>query len=252
MLENYEDEDDLMELDETSLPTQQKEEKKRRLETELVNTFHYPHLEDDTLQSLESYVKWHHDHPGTTTPRNKRGNMSGLLDSGVVMISEENPKLVYTLSKLGKTKTLLPVQFRSKDVGKDGEFVKVTDKAHSYEHRLRLKESLDFEDPWWNKSVKDQVFVHHVHDQTDDSSWELDSVTAEFANQASHETKAKEREALKRAKADELAISSAWGKKPRVSKPVWEDPMERSKFTVDGVEALEDFLQLRSKNMKKR
>lgn len=158
------------------------------------------------------------------------------------MISDKNPDLVYTYSKASKGAKSLPPQFQSQEVGKNAEFTSVTNQAHKYEHQLRLKESLDFEDPWWNKSVKDQIYVHHIHEgQHDEESWEMDSVTSELVKQFNPEVKAKQRAELLRTKAEELAIGSAWGKKPRVSKPVWEDPIERSKFTENGTAALEGY-----------
>jgi hypothetical protein len=147
--------------------------------------------------------------------------------------------LIYTQSKAGRGPRSVPVQFKSQELGRDAEFAVVTAKAHSHEHQLRLKESLDFEDPWWNKSVKDQVYVHHTNDYNDDEgSWEMDSLASELTQQ---ESKGQNRAALLRAKADELALGSAWGKKPRNSHTVWEDPSEFSKFTIGGVEALEGF-----------
>ena len=123
-------------------------------------------------------------------------------------------------------------------MGKDAEFVVVTAKAHSHEHHLRLKESLDFEDPWWNKSVRDQIFVHHTNDfHQDEGSCEADSPIPGLTTKS----KAQEREALRRAKAEQLALESSWGKKPRTTRTVWEDPLEFSKYTIDGVEALEGF-----------
>jgi hypothetical protein len=46
--------------------------KKKKIQTECVNDFHYPDMDEAILQDLDSYMKWHKDHPGTTTPR-KRG-----------------------------------------------------------------------------------------------------------------------------------------------------------------------------------
>jgi hypothetical protein len=152
--------------------------------------------------------------------------------------------MVYTQTKAGKSQRNLPIEFKPQNLGKDAEFAAVTAKAHSQEHQLRLKESIDFEDPWWNKSVKDQVFVHHAndyHDDDDDSSWEMDHVITEMTQHLNIETKSQQRAALIRARADELAVKGAWGKKPRKSQTVWEDPVEFTKYTIQGVEALEDF-----------
>lgn len=224
-------------------------EKKKKLQTDHVNNFHYPHLEEGVLQDLDSYVKWHKDHPGTTTPRKARGNISNLLGAGTLMISEDNPELVYTQTKAGRGPRSVPIEFKSKDLGKDAEFTAVTAKAHSYEHQLRLKESLEFEDPWWNKSVKDQVFVHHIHDyEEEEGSWELDSTIDEISQQMSNKTISTHQ--AKRKQVDDLALGSAWGKKPRNKKTIWEDPREFSKYTIDGHGALEGYtLEALNKNL---
>jgi hypothetical protein len=46
--------------------------KKKKIQTEHVNGFHYPDMAEEILQDLDSYMKWHKDHPGTTTPRKGR------------------------------------------------------------------------------------------------------------------------------------------------------------------------------------
>lgn len=177
--------------------------------------------------------------------------MSNLLDSGTVMVSQENPDLVYTQTKAGRAQRRIPMEFKSKDLGRNAEFTAVTAKAHEYEHQLRLKESLEFEDPWWNKSVKDQVFVHHIHEyQDEEGSWEFDSTIDEITRQLSSDPNSKQINDVKRNKTEELALVSSWGKKPRNKKTIWEDPREFCKYTVDGTEALEGFtLEALNKNL---
>lgn len=69
LLDYHDDEEDIL-LSEASI--NKKIEKKKKFETVHLNNFHYPHLEDEMLQDLETYVKWHKEHPGTTTPRKPR------------------------------------------------------------------------------------------------------------------------------------------------------------------------------------
>ena len=56
--------------------TQSKEatKKKQKLQTDHVNAFHYPDMDEKILQDLDSYMKWHKEHPGTTTPRKARSD----------------------------------------------------------------------------------------------------------------------------------------------------------------------------------
>jgi hypothetical protein len=171
-----------------------------------------------------------------------RGKIAALIDAGEIFVADNNPELVYTQSKAGRGLRSIPAQFKSQDMGKDAEFSVVTAKAHSHEHRLRLKESLDFEDPWWNKSVRDQVFVHHINEfNEDEGSWEMDSTVSDLTHHLTSNSKAEQRESQRRAKAEQLALESCWGKKPRATRTVWEDPSEFSKYTIDGVEALDGF-----------
>jgi ankyrin repeat protein len=231
-------------------------EKKKRFQTELVNNFHYPEMDDQLLQDFDSYMKWHKDHPGTTTPRKQRfvslfifltffpsrGKIAALIDAGELRVVENNPDLVYRQSKAGRGQRSVPAEFKSQEMGKDAEFSVVTAKAHSHEHRLRLKESLDFEDPWWNKSVRDQVFVHHTNDfHEEEGSWEIDSTVSDLTQHLTSGSKAEQRESQRRARAEQLALEGSWGKKPRATRTVWEDPTEFSKYTIDGVEALAGF-----------
>jgi hypothetical protein len=67
------DEDDWLEngFDEET-KTSKEPETKKKLQTDHVNTFHYPEMDEKLLQDLDSYMKWHKEHPGTTTPRKPR------------------------------------------------------------------------------------------------------------------------------------------------------------------------------------
>lgn len=60
------------ELGDVEFLAQEKKEIKKKHQAEYVNNFHYSHLEEGVLQDLDSYVRWHKEHPGTTTPRKAR------------------------------------------------------------------------------------------------------------------------------------------------------------------------------------
>jgi hypothetical protein len=158
-----------------------------------------------------------------------------------LFVDENNPNLVYSKLKR-KEQSSSSTLYRPKLVGNNAEFSVVSSVAHHREHDLRLKESMDFEDPWWNKSVKDQVFVHHVHETLlDDGSWDKDNTNGLPALQQLEKDLAAKRDEIKKQRMDQLAIANEWGRRPRNPKSVWAVEVDRTQFTRDGTLALEDY-----------
>ena len=201
--------------------------------------------DNKAIYDLEEYIKWHRTHPRASTPRRARGNVENAILTGVARRCEDNPDFIYTL--LPTRKTQLPRDFEPTKVGKNAEFNIVSQSAHDYEHSLRLDQREDFDDPWWNKSVKDQIYVHHLPDSDgadDGSLWDAPPVASvleanmleEMLNKA-----AREREEKRQQKLNEIAISKQFNKPPRVRVSAWDASREQNTYTSDGQEALDAF-----------
>ena len=114
---------------------------------------------DDIIKDLEEYSQWHIEHPQCSTPRQKRGSVEAALAAGTVIQHETNPNLIYAKQNV---KFQLNEAFLIPSIGRNGNFAETTKEALAIEHKLRLEKDNNFEDPWWNMSVCDQMSHSHV------------------------------------------------------------------------------------------
>jgi hypothetical protein len=227
--------------DEEEKSSNHKQTTNRKKENEFVDHFLYQNVQDRVVDDIEEYIRWHKAHPRASTPRKARGNVEASIQAGTTVRCEHNPNMVYTQLPI-KPKAIEPV-FQPKQLGKNAEFAVVNATAHSYEHNLRLDQRDDFDDPWWNKSVKDQIYVHHLPEDIDDGSWLDPNEVVMPVNFAMEEMKRREeeRERKRQQRLDEVAISKQFGKPERVKVSAWEDQFERTIYTEDGKEALKQY-----------
>lgn len=205
--------------------------------------FLYQNVQDCVLDDIEEYIKWHKAHPRASTPRRARGNIEASIQAGTTVRCEHDPNMVYT--QLPVKSKALERSFQPNQMGKNAEFAVVSTTAHSYEHSLRLDQRDDFDDPWWNKSVKDQIYVHHLPDPVNegslidpaDGNTDISVVLEEMIRRDA------EREKKRQQRLDDVAISKQFGKPPRVRVSAWTNQFERSQYTENGKDALKEFNQ---------
>jgi len=212
-------------------------------ESDYVDMFLYQKVEDDVLDGLESYIKWHREHPHTSTPRKARGDVDAAVAGGWSVRCEDNPELVY--SKLQVKKSEMAEDYVPKKMGAHGEFSHVNVTAHEYEHSLRVNRDSDFDDPWWNKSVADQMYVHHIYEEEGDGSHidasDIDSVNSLLTIEDYIQEDREKREKVRQEKLSVLSVSQDWGKPRRKPQSVWGRPVVRNQFTDEGTEALAEY-----------
>ena len=130
--------------------------------------------------------------------------------------------------------------------GEEGDFDEVSTTVKKYEDFLRYNDYDfdDFEDPWWNMSVKDQVTHSHIDD---DSIYEglindgSDLILMKRARDLREIQQNKEFEEQGKRNLESLALSKSWGRAPRVRRSAWEDDFKRTRFTENGTEALKEY-----------
>lgn len=209
-----------------------------------IDFFLYRDLRSDQYDNLEEYIRWHREHPHTSTPRKRRGNLEHAEAAGTLFECEDKPGMIY-LTTAGAKPIELPQEYQPTKLGVNARLKEVSDIAHQREHKLRLEQRVDFDDPWWAYSVRDQASIHHVHENkiTDDGSGYDPSLDVRVLPnvQTELEKKAADRERRRREREDQLAISSYWGKPTRLNQSAKKRRLKRSKYTVEGNEALGEY-----------
>eukprot|EP00602_Paraphysomonas_sp_CaronLab_P005063 CAMPEP_0185032656 /NCGR_PEP_ID=MMETSP1103-20130426/20910_1 /TAXON_ID=36769 /ORGANISM="Paraphysomonas bandaiensis, Strain Caron Lab Isolate" /LENGTH=630 /DNA_ID=CAMNT_0027568633 /DNA_START=145 /DNA_END=2037 /DNA_ORIENTATION=+ len=240
-MDSMEDFDDLIELEE------EKTVSPPELKTGThVDYFLYRNMKDDMFENLEAYIEWHKTHPHASTPRKPKGNIDQAISAGTLFEHPENPELVYFMAgPKGVEDSEYYEDFQPKLLGSDAEFKAVNEVAYEHEHKLRLENRFDYDDPWWQHSVRDQASVHHVREppKIDDGSLydpsenpvvlpDIEGILRE---------KREKREAALRERQDRLAVSSDWGKPPRSKASARKKQDRRSQYTAGGTHELEEF-----------
>lgn len=115
--------------------------------------------DDQSTYELWGYIDWHRRHPHCVTPRLADAESKSKL-SGAQLVDEENPNLIY--SKNGVKKTHLPPEFKPTRLGVDCDTDEVSTIAMSTERNKILNYITEFDDPWYQMSVKDQLEQSHI------------------------------------------------------------------------------------------
>jgi hypothetical protein len=221
------------------------DEKPVKKEGKNVDYFLYRDLREDHYENFEEYIQWHKDHPHSSTPRKRRGNLDHAEAAGILFECEDKPGMIY-LTTGGAKPTVIPPEYQPKQLGINARLKEVNDIAHQREHKLRIQQRVDFDDPWWAYSVRDQATIHHVqeHKIADDGSGYDPSMYAAAVPvnvQTELEKKQAERDRRKREREDQLAISAYWGKPTRLNLSARKRRLHRTKYTVDGNGALGEY-----------
>ena len=206
--------------------------------------FLYKELKDDEAGNFEEYLRWHREHPHSLTPRKRRGNLEHAAAMGNLFELEDGR--VYLLTEGAKPKQT-PPEFLPSSLGINARLQEVSELAHKREHQLRIDQRVDFDDPWWAYSVRDQASIHHVKEETivdDGSAYDPNdprNFVATIDVKTELEKRAADRERRRKEKEDQLAISSFWGKRARLTQSAKKAKLRRSKYTAEGTEALDEF-----------
>lgn len=130
--------------------------------------------------------------------------------------------------------------------GGDADFDEVSTTVKKYEDFLRYNDYDfdDFEDPWWNMSVKDQMTHTHIDDETlyegmiNDGS---DIIRMKKERDMREIEQTKELTAKRKRILDKLSVSKNWGHASRVRKSAWDEDVKRTRYTEHGTEALKEY-----------
>lgn len=163
---------------------------------------------------------------------------------GEQILDEENPQLFYT--KNGVKSNPLERKFQPKSLGADCDVSTVSEVAAEWEQMTRVHHHMQHDDPWYSKSVRDEVEQSHI----DGDSTTVKTKKAkkkkkteferqrEWAEALFHDyaggcpiypeelAKAMEKRAL-----DDKSILHAWKED---KKNIWEEKHVYSKFTANG------------------
>ena len=111
------------------------------------------------MYELWGYIDWHRRHPHCVTPRAADADTKSKL-SGTTLVDEENPNLIY--SKNGIKRTHVPLEFKPTKMGVDCDTEEVSTIAMSTERNKVLNHITEYDDPWYQMSVKDQLEQSHI------------------------------------------------------------------------------------------
>ena len=131
-------------------------------------------------------------------------------------------------------------------LGSGADFDEVSSTVKKYEDFLRYNDYDfdDFEDPWWNMSVKDQMTHTHIDDDTvyegmiNDGS---DIIRMNKERDIREIEQTKEFIAKGKRNLDLLSVSKNWGQAARVRKSAWEEDFKRTRYTEHGTGALQEY-----------
>ena len=138
--------------------------------------------------------------------------------------------------------------------GEAADFDEVSTTVKKYEDFLRYNDYDfdDFEDPWWNMSVKDQMTHAHIDDDTVYEGLINDGSDILRMNKARDVREVEQNKAFVETgqrNLTNLATSKRWGHPPRVRKSAWEEEIKRTRYTENGQEALKEY-SLKARELK--
>eukprot|EP01035_Chromulina_nebulosa_P018041 gene18041-23683_t len=110
---------------------------------------------EDEVEELVDYMDWHGRHPHCTSPRlcldeEKRAIATNYVD-------ESNPQMIY--SKIPYKSKPLTQEYLPSRIGIEGNMDEVSVIATNNEWNQHY--GSDFEDPWYNMSVRDTIELSH-------------------------------------------------------------------------------------------
>lgn len=214
----------------------------------IFDPFIYQNVGNDKMDDLGTYLQWHRDHPYCSTPRAPRRGVESQIAAGTTFWCDEDSEYagkVY-IKFSPKKESDIPEEFNNKPIGGAGDFDEVSTTVKKYEDFLRYNDYDfdDFEDPWWNMSVKDQRTHAHIDD---------DSVYEGMINDGSDILRMKKERDQREVEQNKafietgqrnltaLAMSKGWGQRPRVRKSAWDAEVKRTRYTENGQEALKEY-----------
>lgn len=231
-----------------------KKKKEKKKDTELYeengfDPFLYQNVEEDKMDNIVDYLRWHREHPLCSTPRAPRRGIQSQIAAGTAFRCDEATEhagKVYIQYGSLQSAEQLPDEFTVKPIGGEADFDEVSTIVKKYEEFLRYNEYDfdDFEDPWWNMSVKDQMTVSHIDDESvfegmiNDGS---DIIRMRKERDARQIEQDKEFIAKGKENLEKLSLSKGWGQPKRRVKSAWKEDIKRTRFTENGKEGLKEY-----------
>lgn len=200
------------------------------------------------LEELSEYAKWHAAHPLCDSPRPageyaKAMSLHSQLETGDLEVDPVDPSKIYHVNRFPRLGAL----DYDTNIGGNAQFDEVSEVASMHENQLRLNRAEDYDDPWWNMSVRETLKLHTPKEHYDDAG----SITS-FIKSVDDDFKRRERaqqqlalfeQQTRQKRLDAFAISEkSWGMPQRPIKSAWaEDPRARNKYIAGHSGLLEKY-----------
>jgi hypothetical protein len=191
------------------------------------------------LEELRKYAQWHAAHPLCDSPRPaedfaKSMSLHSQMETGDLEIDPADPTKIYHVHRFPRLGAL----DYDTTIGSDAHFDEVSVIASIHEDHLRINKAQEFDDPWWNMSVRETLKLHTPKEHYDD----IGSITS-LIKTADEELKRRERaqqqmtlfeQQTRQQRLEAFALSEkSWGMPQRPIKSAWaEDPRAHNKYVA--------------------
>jgi hypothetical protein len=189
------------------------------------------------LEELREYAQWHAAHPLCDSPRPaedfaKTMSLHSQMETGDLEIDPADPTKIYHVNRFPRLGAL----DYDTSIGSDAQFDEVTVIASIHEDHLRVNKAQEFDDPWWNMSVRETLKLHTPKEHYDDTgsiASLIKTVDEDFKRRERAQQQLKQFEQqTRRQRLDAIALSEkSWGMPQRQIRSAWaEDPRARNKY----------------------